>query len=534
MTDLVATGYDDWSGRRVEVPAETVRRVRATIGDVPPFPAVAAPARSPQPSHRAWGWQVQLYAVRSRRSWGMGDFADLRELCEWSAGLGADFVLCNPLHAVAPGLPQESSPYFPTSRFFLNPLYLALDDAPEAGDARAACADLIDRDAVYSAKDAALRAIFAAGVDETALAAYRAERGWRLEHFSAFCAERLGVDTDEERAYHCWLQLLCDRQLAAAQAAARAAGMSIGVVVDLAIGVDPDGADADAMREDLAPGMSVGAPPDAFNPEGQDWKFPPLLPGRLAETDAAALRELARTSLRYGGGIRFDHALALFRLYWVPDGASPRNGTYVTYPADLLLHALAEEAADAGGIVVAEDLGTVPDGVPEALRAAGLLTSSVLWFARTDDDAQPLRADEYPVQSFASVTTHDLPTAASFWERTARAVRPDRDLVTEVFFTLKDAGLTYEGASVDELVVALHAFLARSPAVLVSVALGDAVGDRRQPNLPGVGPEDYPSWRLPLADGDGAPVLLEDLGGVPLLQRVVDVVRRRAAPSLST
>jgi 4-alpha-glucanotransferase len=304
--------------------------------------------------------------------------------------------------------------------------------------------------------------------------------------------------------------------------------MPVGLVHDLAVGVDPGGADAWAQQDVLARGMTVGAPPDSFNQRGQDWRLPPWRPDRLRAAGYAPFREMVRAVLADAGGIRVDHAMGLFRLFWVPEGMSAAEGTYVRYPAEDLLGILAYECVQAGAVAIAEDLGTVEPGVPETLRANGLLGSAVLWF---EDRA----AAGWPEQAFASVTTHDLPTARGFWTdetlraqaelgllgegRTVEEQRAQNDATRErVRALLAAEGLVGPDASVDDLVVAVHAFVARAPSAMAAVALGDALGDPRQPNLPGTRDE-YPNWRLPLR------VPLDDLGDDPLLRRVVSAVR---------
>lgn len=532
----VATWYTDQAGRRVTVPEETVVRVLEALGDpVDPPPVEDAP-RCPRPP-RSWGWMAQAYAVRSRRSWGMGDFADLAALARWSgAECGAAFVLVNPLHAVAPGLPQEPSPYFPASRRFVNPLYLAVEDVPDAAlvpealrlgeEARALnTSALIDRDAVWQAKSPALERLFAGGRSRhgRAFAEYRAAQGAALEDFAVWCAvaerhrgpyqdwpaEYRRPDAAGTRAareglaervtYHAWLQWLCAEQLAEAQRGAREAGMAVGLVHDLAVGCDPGGADAWAQQDLLAPGMTVGAPPDAYNADGQDWRLPPWRPDALRATAYAPFRDLVRATLAHAGGIRVDHAMGLWRLFWIPEGMSPREGTYVRYDADALLATLCREAVAAEAVVVAEDLGTVEPQVPRALRDRGILGSSVLWFG-----------DDWPELSFASVTTHDLPTAYGvFAEQTDLAARVRR---------------LVGGRTPDETVVAMHAYVARTPSLLAGVMLGDAVGDPRRVNRPGTRDE-YPNWRLPL------PVDLDDLGGNERLRAVVAAVRTARSPA---
>ena len=545
---------------------------------------IVAPGRCPLPAglDRQWGWMVQLYALRSTDSWGMGDAGDLRRLAQWSAAeLGAGVLVCNPLHAAAPVEPVEPSPYYPSSRRFTNPLYLRVTDLPELAAAdplareriavlaeplhEANHRDRIDRDAVFRAKTQALELLFAGPRSperEAAFAAYRQREGRGLVDFATFCvlAERHGTPFSDWPAalrhpssagvaaarrelgdridFHIWLQWLCDTQLAAAQTAAEDAGMAVGIVHDLAVGVDPGGADAWALQDDLAGDVTVGAPPDAFNQQGQDWRLPPLRPDRLAATGYAAFRDMLASVLRHAGGIRVDHVLGLFRLYWIPEGAHAAAGTYVRYPGEDLLGVLALEAERAGALVVGEDLGTVEEGVRDRLAGAGVLGSKVLYF-----DQEP--AGEYPELALASVTTHDLPTAAGWWTGEAVRVQAQLGLLGEdtteeakhdraaeerdaLRALLRTEGLVGEDPTDSELVLAMHAFLARTPSLLAVAALGDAVGDPRQPNLPGT-TDEYPNWRLPLAvpaDGGVRPVTLDELLEHPGVRRLAAALRR--------
>jgi 4-alpha-glucanotransferase len=542
---------------------------------------------------RGWGWMVQLYSIPSAASWGMGDYADLREVVRWSgAELGAGLVLCNPLHAFAPVAPIENSPYYPSSRRFRSPLYLRISDTAEYGAADAATrarvdalrlpppGQRIDRDAVWTAKCRALELLFPSR-RPAALAAFQAEHGAGLADFGLFCAlaERHGVpwqdwpselhhrdapavararrELAERIEFHSWLQLLCDEQLAAAAQAARDAGMPIGVVHDLAVGVDAGGSDGWALQDDLVLGASVGAPPDSFNQRGQDWRLPPWRPDRLAETGYAPIRDMLRGVLRHAGGVRIDHVMGLFRMWWVPAGASAAEGTYVQYDAEALLGVLALEAHRAGAVVIGEDLGTVEPRVATMLADRSVLGSSVLWFERDVDvdtgaDLGPLPPKRWRPATAASVTTHDLPTAAGFLvgehvrvrAELAQLGRPveqeqahaDRERVQLLELLVAEgllgadvaAGIeSGQDADLDRAVAAMYALLTRAPCRLVLAGLGDAIGDRRQPNLPGT-IDEYPNWRLPVAAPSPTgpqPMLLEDLEAAPAVRRLADVLR---------
>ena len=323
-----------------------------------------------------------------------------------------------------------------------------------------------------------------------------------------------------------WLQLLVDEQLRGI-----GQGMAVGVVHDLAVGVDAGGADAWALQDALALSTTVGAPPDSFNQRGQDWGLPPWRPDRLAELGYAPFRDVVRAVLRHAGGLRIDHVMGLFRLWWVPAGADASQGTYVSYDAEALLGILALEAARAGAVVIGEDLGTVEPRVREMLDATGVLGSGVLWF-ETDDDGAFLPPQQWRSDVLASVTTHDLPTAAGFLAEEQVRVRDElgqlgmpveqeRERVRaerEALLTMLDAQGLLERCEGD-VPLAMHAVLAASPARLVLAALGDAVGDVRQPNLPGT-VDQYPNWRLPVANGQGAPLSLEELLAAPGVNRL--------------
>ncbi|WP_050370962.1 4-alpha-glucanotransferase [Streptomyces acidiscabies] len=524
---------------------------------------IVAPARLPALGSRSYGILVQLYSLLSRRSWGMGDLGDLRELVEWAGrGLGAGFVQVNPLHAAVPGPPTDPSPYRPSSRRFPDPVYLRVEEIPEFAyvdgavlQARGAAlrqdvlekGELIDRDAVWALKREALEAVVAVPLGPGRRAVYcdfLAEQGQALEDHATWCAlaEVYGADwtrwpeglrdprSDETaRArlelmrrvdFHCRVAWYTDAQLAAVQ---RESGMALGVVHDLAVGVHPGGADAWAQQDFFAREMSVGAPPDAFNSLGQDWGLPPWRPDRLAEAGYRPFRELLRGLFRYAGALRIDHVMGLFRLWWVPEGEAPVDGAYVRYDAEAMLAVLVLEASRAGAVVIGEDLGTVEPGVRETLRERGVLGTSVLWFERDwDGDGRPIPAERWRADCLATATTHDLPSTAArlsgeHVELRKRLGLLDGPLEGERAAAAADArewlGVIGGGDGDEESQVrAVYQYLMRTPASLVGVWLPDTVGDRRPQNLPGTW-DQYPNWRLPIADGEGRPVSLEELAG---------------------
>ncbi|HTM84878.1 MAG TPA: 4-alpha-glucanotransferase, partial [Mycobacterium sp.] len=538
---------------------------------------IVAPAWLGLPEHlgagRAWGMAAQLYSVRSRQSWGVGDLTDLTDLAVWSACRhGADFVLVNPLHAAAPTVPMEPSPYLPTSRRFVNPLYLRVEaiveftELPRHGPARqlrarvqqhATQSPIIDRDAAWTAKRQVLELLHqvprSAG-RELAYTAYRAREGRALDDFAAWCAiaDHHGGDWHRWPAallhpdapgvaefvaahptavdFHRWLQWQLDEQLAAAQSQALRAGMRLGLLHDLAVGVHPTGADSWALQEVLARGVTAGAPPDAFNQLGQNWSQPPWRPDRLAEQGYQPFREMIAALLRYAGGVRIDHIIGLFRLWWIPDGAPPTAGTYVQYDHEALIGIIALEAHRAGALVVGEDLGTVEPWVRDYLHARGLLGTSILWFESDGSDpGGPLPAERWREYCLSSVTTHDLPPTAGYLagdhvrlrdelglltRPVADELQADRAAQTAWLSELRRVGLLDATADTqqptEQIVLALHRYLGRTPSRLVAAALTDAVGDRRTQNQPGT-IDEYPNWRIPLTGPDGTPMLLEDV-----------------------
>jgi 4-alpha-glucanotransferase len=563
-------------GGRIVLPAGLPlgwHRLETADGELP---VVVTPDRlTPRPA-RAWGWMVQLYALRSAESWGVGDLADLERLVRWTGEHAGGIVLVNPLHAVAPTAPMQPSPYFPASRRWTNPLYLRVERTPAYANAPAdvrrgvdelrvaADGDRVDRDAAWTGKLAALELLWSQRAVPAGAVPDLAGLEPALRDFATWCAlcELHGADwrrwpeslrrpdsqaVGQARAelaervrFHAWLQAMCDEQLLAGQRAARDAGMDVGVVHDLAVGADPGGADAWALQDALALGARIGAPPDTFNQQGQDWGLPPWHPQRLADRGYLPIRDMVRSLLRHAGGVRIDHILGMFRLWWIPEGASAPDGTYVSYDADALLGVIALEAERAGAIVVGEDLGTVPPHVRAALSERGVLGSSVLWYER--DEAEPgvtgaLSAPgDWREAATASVTTHDLPTALGWLRGEHVRVRAELGLLDdpateqrswsaqrqELLEHLVAAGvLRSVDAPEDEQVRALHAFLAQTPSRYVLAAPGDAVGDLNQPNLPGT-VDAYPNWRLAVCDTAGRPFLLEELLADARILRLAD------------
>lgn len=540
---------------------------------------LVAPQSIPVPAdltrRRAAGLAAQIYQVRSEQSWGVGDLADLADLAGWAGrDLGADFVLVNPMHAGEPFPPVEPSPYLPTTRRFASPLYLRPEQIPEytalPDEDRRRIDDLarsqhphnsrdtIDRDSSWSAKLDALRMVFSAPLSDDRAREFDAfvvEQEPGLHRFATWCAlaaeagpdwsrwpedlrdpdsdavARYAHDHAEEVRFHQWLQWQVAQQRAGAQRAALSAGMRLGILHDLAVGVHPTGADAWALHRSLARGVTVGAPPDAYNQLGQDWSQPPLRPDALAEDGYRPFRDIVRAALRDSGGIRIDHVLGLFRLWWIPSGLAPTEGTYVRYDHEAMIGVLALEASRAGAVVVGEDLGTVAPGVREELSERGVMGTSVMWFEQ--EDGRPTPPEDYRRLCMASVTTHDLPPTAGYvdlvhvdvreelGQLTGDAEQERLDAAAEIrSYTeaVRQRGLL-EGDSPEDLVVALHAFLSAAPSLLYAVSVADLAGDRRPVNMPGTS-EEYPNWRVPLTDSRGAVVSVEGLRDSGLAGRV--------------
>lgn len=528
------------------------------------------PATIPVPadleSRRAVGLATQLYQVRSERSWGMGDLSDLADMAQWAGrDLGADFVLVNPMHASEPFPPVSPSPYLPTSRTFSSPLYLRPEDIPEYAElpdadrarvdelARSAASanlvDSIERDASWTAKLEALRIVFTVPLADhrsESFTRFVEEQGDALSAFATWCAiagqhgpdssswppsladpdselvAEFAQDHSPEIRFHRWLQWSVAQQRRGAQARAVDAGMRLGVIHDLAVGVHPTGADAWALRRSLARGVTVGAPPDIYNQRGQDWSQPPLRPDGLAGQGYRPFRDIVRATLRDAGGLRIDHVLGLFRLWWIPSGLSPKEGTYVRYDHEAMLGVLAIEATRAGAMVVGEDLGTVAPGVREVLSDRGILGTSVMWFEQ--DSSGPIAPEDYRRLCMASVTTHDLPPTAGYANLVHVDIRDELGQLTGEVDTersvaakeigafsaaVSDRGLLQD-VSAEGFVAALHGFVAATGSLLFAVSVSDLVCDRRPVNMPGTSDE-YPNWRVPISDSSGALVSLETL-----------------------
>jgi 4-alpha-glucanotransferase len=496
---------------------------------------------------RMWGVAAQVYGLRRAGDGGIGDAGAVRDLAVAAARHGADAVALSPVHSLFAADPARHGPYSPSSRLFLNPLYgdPSIVFGPERLAAQAAVADeqapLIDWTAAGAAKFARLRLLFddfvtrdlAAG---TPLAAdferFVREGGEALrEHalFEAAHATQPGNWADWQAGwrhpadtavvnylksgaasvrYHLFLQWIAARSFAAAQAAARAAGMRIGLIGDLAIGMDRAGSHAWARQSDLLLGLSIGAPPDIFNPRGQDWGLTGFSPRALLARGFEPFLATLRAALAHTGGVRIDHIMGLMRLWLVPRGAPASEGAYLAYPLEDLLRLLALESHRHGAVVIGEDLGTVPPGFRARLRRAGIAGMDVMWFERTRLTYK--KATRWRRDAVAMTTTHDLPTVAGWWSgediRTRRALgfgaageeeerKQDRMRLWRAFTT---AGIA-QGAPPpvdrpDAAVDAALGYVAQSPSPLMLAPLEDLLGLEAQPNLPGT-IDEHPNWR---------------------------------------
>jgi 4-alpha-glucanotransferase len=540
-----------------------------------PLRLIVAPERCYLPpgltgDGRRWGLAAHLYSLRSEHDWGIGDFTDLGELVDMAGRLGASAVGVNPLHALFPNSPESASPYSPSSRLFLNPIYVDPVRVPEfacsaeaqavmarAADdlAAARSAPFVDYSTASMLKRRVLEALYACfrartaplghRSDESDFARFREAGGERLHLFAIFetLSERFPdtpwpawptayrdplssdvmvfaqVNHDRVR-FHEYVQWVADRQLAAAGGRTADAGLDIGLYCDLAVGVDPNGADAWIDQCVVVTRASVGAPPDPFNMLGQDWGTPPLDPRALRERAYEPFVAMLRANMRHAGALRIDHAMGLLHLFWIPLGEPASAGAYLRYPFDDLLGVVALESHRNRCMVIGEDLGTVPDGFRQRMAAAQVLSYRVLYFEK--DDAGFKRPGDYPSLALACVSTHDLATIAGFWSAsdidlrwrlglypsTAAEVdeRSNRETDrSQLLSALADENLLPRGIKSDDvgvpsvdLIVALHQFLGRSPAKLVMVQLDDLTTEAEQLNLPGT-VDERPNWRRRLS-----------------------------------
>lgn len=440
---------------------------------------ILAPERCYEPpviaeGRKLWGLALQLYSVRSRRNWGIGDFTDLGRIAEEAGAMGADLLGLNPLHALFPSDPDSNSPYSPASRDFLNTLYIDPEAIPEFGDCEAASAlvssavfqqrltrlrqpDYVDYPGVWAAKEEVLRLLFdhfeaqAASPRVAEFDDYINKYGQALENIATFYAlqahftesgrpggwqawppayQSPGSDAvaafrrSHRRAirYFMFLQWIASQQLAAAERRARDAGMAVGLYRDLAVGIDSGGASGWADRQLYTAGASIGAPPDPLALTGQDWGIPPMRPDVLRDRGYQPFVDLLRANMGRGGALRIDHVMVLYRLWWVPAGRPSSEGTYVYYDLHDLMAILALESQRHECLVIGEDLGVVPPAIREAMPDFGVFSYRVFYF-EWEPDGRALDPSSYPRHALVTVTTHDLPSLVSYWHGTDIALR---------------------------------------------------------------------------------------------------------------
>jgi 4-alpha-glucanotransferase len=570
----IETQFRDALGQQRNADAEGLARVLAAVAgskqSIPSKPSEAPPSPSaprqafqgPQDGpRRLWALAVQLYGVRSRRNWGHGDFTDLAGLLELAAEVGAAGVALNPLHALFDDRCDAASPYSPNSRLFLNPLYIDVEAIPEfPGLAAAGTQDevaalrqreLVDHKGVASVKMRALKLAYESfrGGDSArhqAFESFRNERGQVLARFAAFefLRRRLGKPwpewpdpwrdpTDaaladlrashgEEIAFFEFVQWVADQQLQACCRRAHDLALPIGLYLDIAVGVRPEGFDAWSDRNSIISGLAVGAPPDLYNMAGQNWGLAAFNPVALARRSFEPFRQMLQASMRNAGAIRLDHVLGLKRLYLIPDGMRPDQGAYVRFPFEALLAVCAEESARRRCIVIGEDLGTVPEGFRDTLSAWGIWSYQVMLFERAADGSF-LPADRYRENALVTFSTHDLPTFAGWMSghdlAVKRALHMDPGETDEGRRAARLAlrGALSGGGAADLDFASVARFLAQTPARLLVVAIEDALGVRDQANVPAT-IDEHPNWRRRL------PVLLEDLKLQAGLAAVADVM----------
>jgi 4-alpha-glucanotransferase len=514
---------------------------------------IVAPLRCPlPPAPQMWGWATQLYATRSRRSWGIGDLGDLAELGAWASHLGAGMLLVNPLHAPLPTLPQQTSPYYPSSRRYRNPLYIRIEAVPGvSADAGVAVEELaragralnarplVDRDEVFRLKMTALELLWSGRREWDGFDAYLAAEGEDLAAYATFCVlcEQRGARWHEWPAglrhpsgpgvaavaranagrvrFHAWIQWLLDEQL-------RAAARTLPAMHDLAVGVDPCGADAWLYQDVMAPGFTVGAPPDFLNALGQDWNVPPFDPWKLRAASYRPFVAMLRAALRHGGGLRIDHVMGLFRLFWIPHGGGPDTGTYVRYPYAELLDLLALESSRAGALIAGEDLGTVEPLVRRQLAARNILTYRVAWFERR-------RPGRYPPNALAAATTHDLPTIAGAWTGTdfaevaALGTSPSPAAHAGIRRRIRRLSGLPDDAPVEDVIAGVYTALGQAPSAMLCAALEDLLCVTRRPNVPGTTDSERANWSIAL------PATVEEFWDSPLAAPIARALGRGGA-----
>jgi 4-alpha-glucanotransferase len=540
-----------------------------------PFAAYRPPCLAGD--RRLWGFNLPLYALSGARNWGIGDFTDLKEMMGWAGELGAAFVGVNPLHAPTPLAQSDVSPYSPVSRLFLNFLYLDLEEARELADSpqaqallaspefqaareRLRATPLVAYPEIFQMKRQVLGLLFetfcevhggepprtsrgrefarfVAGADEllhkfaafSALAEHWGHGDWRLwppeyhhphgPHVTRFAQVHL-----REALFHLYVQWLAAGQLRRVKEQAHGSGLPFTLYQDLPLGTVAGGFESWAYPGLFAQDVAIGAPPDAFNPKGQDWGLPPMIPERLQELRLQPFIQTLRANLPVDGMLRLDHVMALFRLFWIPHKEKKAAGAYVQYPAMELLAVLAVESWRRRTLIIGEDLGTVPPLIRRELKRRGIFSYRVFYFERNHNGGF-LEPEDYPRQAVAAVTTHDLPTLAGFWQGRDIELKRALDLYPQEQMAAKEARAreqdlenllqalsghrllpndfpapTAGQACPEEVRLGVLEYLGRSPAALVEIRLEDVFGLTEQQNLPGTTAH-YPNWKgkIPLS-----------------------------------
>lgn len=572
----VETDYVDARGQPRSVPAHVIDRIvqalRAAHVEVDTSETTQPPVKQAYqgPPGRWWVLAAQLYGLRSRRNWGIGDFADLRVLVEIAAELGAAGVGLNPLHALFAEAPERPSPYSPNSRLFLNPLYIATDEIPDLADqrpetaeemARLRQAELVDYPRVAALKERCLRAAYEAFAQHAAperrddFEAFRRSHAPALARFASFevlrgrlgrpwwewppewrapddaALARLRADAPDEVGYREYVQWIADRQLMRCRDRARTLGLTTGLYLDVAVGVQPDGFDAWNAPDTLLRNLAVGAPPDLYNTAGQNWGLAGFLGVGLKAHAFEPYREMLDAVMRYAGAIRIDHVLGLKRLYLIPQGLSADQGAYVRLPFEQMLTVTAEESVRHRCIVIGEDLGTVPEGFRATLAEWGIWSYQVMMFER--DAVGAFNApSQYRERAVATFSTHDLPTFAGWTGR--HDLRAKKELGVDPGETARARTKAIAQLRRALRVVAAQAldfpsvvrFLAASPAKMLVIGLEDALGVTTQVNIPGT-VDEHPNWRRKL------PLDLEQLPDHPELRAIARIAAESGRSGLS-
>jgi 4-alpha-glucanotransferase len=549
----VETEHHDGLGRHWTVEPAVLARILDAIGARDGAPIVATPPAVKQRAfqgndglgERSWAIAVQLYGIRSHRNWGHGDFTDLKNLIDIAGAHGAAAIGLNPLHALFDDRPEEASPYFPNSRHFLNPLYIDVESIPEfpqtartrfeAEIEALRTRDLVDYGTVARVKQAALTWAYdgfrsnATNERRRQFDAFRRKRGDNLAAFAAFdllrkrfqqpwwewpsewrkpdrdALARLRAEQAGALARIEFVQWIADQQLVECREHAQRVGMPIGLYLDLAVGVRPDGFDAWMEQDFYLTGIEIGAPPDALNTQGQRWGLAGVNPVKLIASDYAPFREVLRASMQYAGAIRLDHVLGLKRLYLVPGNVQADRGAYIRFPFEQLLAAAADESLHSQCIIIGEDLGTVPPHFRETLAEWGLWSYHVTLFERATDGGF-IAPDLYRENALVTFATHDLPTFAGWTARhdlgikRALGIDPgesDSDRIAAL--EALQRAMAWQGLpSLDY--PSVTRFLAKTPSRLLVVTIEDVLGLVEQVNVPGTTHE-HPNWqrRLPVS-----------------------------------